>query len=143
MEVINMEQYEKDELLAQKDELALILCAKYLVEESKLKDIAKSIEDKHLNMWLALSHMKWNFLVISWYNINMAKPHNLQSDRKIDRVSPNQIQFLRMKKREEEGKPKPKKKGKPDMNKTWQVWLVTDSQGLCHYQRGNNMGSHL
>lgn len=45
----------------------------------------------------------------------MAKPHNLQSDRKIDRVSPNQIQFLRMKKREE---PKPKKKGKPDMNKT-------------------------
>ena len=47
----------------------------------------------------------------------MAKPHNLQSDRKIDRVSPNQIQFLRMKKREEEGKPKPKKKGKLAMEK--------------------------
>ena len=53
-----MEQYEKDEFLAQKEELALILCAKYLVEESKLKDIAKSTEDKQLNMWLALSHMK-------------------------------------------------------------------------------------
>jgi hypothetical protein len=58
MEVINMEQYEKDELLAQKDELALILCAKYSVEENTLKELAKSIEDKHLNMWLALSHMK-------------------------------------------------------------------------------------
>ena len=46
----------------------------------------------------------------------MAKPHNLQSDRVIDRVPPNQIQFLRMK-REEEGKPKPKKKGKLAMEK--------------------------
>jgi len=58
MEVINMEQYEKDELLAQKDELALILCAKYSVEENTLKELAKSTEDKQLNMWLALSHMK-------------------------------------------------------------------------------------
>ena len=52
-----MEQYEKDELLAQKDELALILCAKYSVEECKLKELAKTTEDKDLYKWLALSHM--------------------------------------------------------------------------------------
>ena len=53
-----MEQYEKDEFLAQKEELALILCAKYSVEECTLRELAKTTEDKDLYKWLALSHMK-------------------------------------------------------------------------------------
>ena len=53
-----MEQYEKEELLAQKEELSLILCAKYLVTEDKLKELAKEKEDKDLYAWLALSYMK-------------------------------------------------------------------------------------
>jgi hypothetical protein len=53
-----MEQYEKEELLAQKAELALILCAKYSVTEDKLKELAREKEDKDLYAWLALSYMK-------------------------------------------------------------------------------------
>ena len=53
-----MEQHEREEYLAQKEELTLILCAKYSVEENKLKDLARETEDKDLYKWLALTHMK-------------------------------------------------------------------------------------
>jgi hypothetical protein len=53
-----MEQYEKEEYMAQRDELCLILCTKYSVKETELKELAKTTEDKDLYSWLALSHMK-------------------------------------------------------------------------------------
>ena len=112
-----MEQYEKDEFLAQKEELALILCAKYSVEECTLRELAKTTEDKDLYKWLAFSHMKWNFLSVFGYNINMAKAHNLQSSKKIEHVHPSQLGKLKMKPREEE-KPKAKKKKEAPM-KPW------------------------
>jgi hypothetical protein len=53
-----MDQYEKEEYITQRNELSLVLRTKYSVEESGLIELAKTVEDKDLHIWLALTHIR-------------------------------------------------------------------------------------